>query len=409
MRRLPTAFAATAALTLGALAAGNGAQAGAAPPTPERRAAALVAQMTLDEKISQVHTTGTGAGGVSRFVPGIPRLGIPDFLISNGPAGVGTGAVPQQPNATALPAPVALAAGFDPELARRYGEVEGRETGDVGHSLIEAPDVNMVRVYRNGRAFENYGEDPYLAGRLAVADIRGIQSQGVLAEVKHYTANDQETNRRTIDEEIDDRTLHEIHLPAFEAAVKEGHVASVMCAYPSVNGAFMCENEHLLAGVLRGQWGFGGFVQSDASATHTAVGSAKAYQDLELRDNGPYDQELKQAVLDGTVSMDQLDTMIERRLSVEIRAGLFDHPRTVTPIDAAAAWSGGAVGRRADRRAAQERRRGPAARRAPPALDRGRRPVRPGRAPGRRRQRPRQPALHRQPRRRHHQASPARA
>jgi beta-glucosidase len=342
MRRLPTAFAATAALTLGALAAGNGAQAGAAPPTPERRAAALVAQMTLDEKISQVHTTGTGAGGVSRFVPGIPRLGIPDFLISNGPAGVGTGAVPQQPNATALPAPVALAAGFDPELARRYGEVEGRETGDVGHSLIEAPDVNMVRVYRNGRAFENYGEDPYLAGRLAVADIRGIQSQGVLAEVKHYTANDQETNRRTIDEEIDDRTLHEIHLPAFEAAVKEGHVASVMCAYPSVNGAFMCENEHLLAGVLRGQWGFGGFVQSDASATHTAVGSARAGQDLELRDNGPYDQELKQAVLDGTVSMGRLDTMIERRLAVEIRAGLFDHPRTVTPIDAAA---GGAVAR----------------------------------------------------------------
>jgi beta-glucosidase len=343
MRRLPpAAFVATAALTLGALAAGNGARAGATPPTPERRAAALVARMTLDEKISQVHTTGTGAGGVARFVPGIPRLGIPDFLISNGPAGVGTGAVPQQPNATALPAPVALAAGFDPGLARRYGVVEGRETGDVGHSLIEAPDVNMVRVYRNGRAFENYGEDPYLAGRLAAANIQGIQSQGVLAEVKHYTANDQETDRRTIDEEIDDRTLHEIHLPAFEAAVKEGHVASVMCAYPSVNGAFMCENEHLLAGVLRGQWGFDGFVQSDASATHTAIGSARAGQDLELRDNGPYDQELKQAVLDGTVSMAQLDTMIERRLAVEIRAGLFDHPRTVTPIDAAA---GGAVAR----------------------------------------------------------------
>jgi beta-glucosidase len=345
MRRLPTALVAAAALTLGSLTAGYGlpaARAGTAQQSPEQRAADLVAQMTLDEKISQVHTTGGGAGGISRLVPGIPRLGIPDFLISNGPAGVGTGAVPQQPSATALPAPVALAAGFDPDLARRYGVVEGRETGNVGHSLLEAPDVNMVRVYRNGRAFENYGEDPYLAGRLAVADIDGIQSQGVLAEVKHYTANDQETNRKTIEEEIDDRTLHEIHLPAFEAAVKQGHVASVMCAYPAVNGAFMCENEHLLTDVLRDQWGFDGFVQSDASATHTAVGSAKAGQDLELRDNGPYDGELKQAVLDGKVSTEQLDTMIVRRLSIEIRAGLFDHPRTVTPIDAAA---GGAVAR----------------------------------------------------------------
>jgi beta-glucosidase len=310
--------------------------------SPEQRAAALVAQMTLDEKISQLHTTGTGAGGISRLVPGIPRLGIPDFRITNGPAGVGTGSVPQQPNATALPAPVALAATFDTELARRYGVVEGRETGNVGHSLIEAPDVNMVRVYQNGRAFENYGEDPYLAGQLAAANIQGIQGQGVLAEVKHYTANDQETNRKTINEVIDDRTLHEIHLPAFEAAVRQGHVGTVMCAYPAVNGEFMCENPGLLTGVLRNQWGFRGFIQSDASATHTAVGSVRAGQDLELRDHGPYDEELKQAVLDGAVSTAELDAMIVRRLAVEIRAGLFDHPRTITPIDAAA---GGATAR----------------------------------------------------------------
>jgi beta-glucosidase len=339
MRRLPTALVAVAALSIAPL---GSAQARTTYESPEQRAAELVAQMTLDEKISQVHTTGTGAGGISRLVPGIPRLGIPDFLITNGPAGVGTGAVSKQPNATALPAPVALAASFDTDLAHEYGVVEGRETGDVGHSLIEAPDVNMVRVYRNGRAFENYGEDPYLAGQLAVADIKGIQSQGVLAEVKHYTANDQETNRKSIDEEIDDRTLHEIHLPAFEAAVTQGHVASVMCAYPSVNGRFMCENDHLLKDVLRGQWGFKGFVQSDASATHSAVGSAAAGQDLELRDNGPYDEALKQAVLDGQVSMAQLDTMVTRRLTIEIDAGLFDHPRTVTPIDAAA---GGKVAR----------------------------------------------------------------
>jgi beta-glucosidase len=312
-------------------------------PSPEQRAARLVAQMTLDEKISQTHTTLRGAGGIARFVPGIPRLGIPDFLITNGPAGVGTGAVPDQPNATALPAPVALAASFDTGLARDCGVVEGRETANVGHSLIEAPDVNMVRVYQNGRAFENYGEDPYLAGQLAVANIDGIQSQGVLAEVKHYAANDQETDRKTIHELVDDRTLHELHLPAFEDAVKRGHVGSVMCAYPYVNDAFVCENRHLLTDVLRNQWGFTGFVQSDASATHTAVGSAAAGQDLELRDNGPYDEELRQAVVDGQVSMATLDAMIVRRLATEIRAGLFEHPRTITPIDAAA---GGKVARR---------------------------------------------------------------
>jgi beta-glucosidase len=322
--------------------------AGAAPgrasprPTPEQRAAALVAQMTLDEKISQMHTTERGAGGIARLVPGIPRLGIPDLRISNGPAGVGTGSVPTQPNATALPAPVALAATFDTGLAHRYGVVEGTETLNVGHNLLEAPDVNIVRVPQGGRAFENYGEDPHLAGRLAVANIRGIQRPGLMAEVKHYAANDQETGRRTINELIDERTLHEIHLPAFEDSVKRGGVATVMCAYPAINGAYGCENPYLLTDVLREQWGFRGFVQSDAGATHTAVGSAQAGQDLELRDDGPYDQELKQAVLDGRVSMQTLDTMIVRRLATEIRFGLFDHPATITPIDAAA---GGAVAR----------------------------------------------------------------
>ncbi len=198
------------------------------PPTPEQQAAALVAQMTLDEKISQMHTTGKGAGGIARLVPGIPRLGIPDLRISNGPAGVGTGSVPDQPSATALPAPVALAATFDTDLAHSYGLVEGTETLDVGHNLLEAPDVNIVLVPQGGRAFENYGEDPYLAGQLAVANITGIQRPGLMAEVKHYAANDQETNRKTVNEIIDDRTLHEIHLPAFEDAVKQADVATVM-------------------------------------------------------------------------------------------------------------------------------------------------------------------------------------
>src|SRR2546423_12496756 len=133
------------------------------PPTPEQRAAALVAQMTLDEKISQMHTTGKGAGGIARLVPGIPRLGIPDLRISNGPAGVGTGSVPDQPSATALPAPVAVAATFDTDLARQDGVVEGTESLDVGHNLLEAPDVNIARGPQGGRAVGNYREGPFLA------------------------------------------------------------------------------------------------------------------------------------------------------------------------------------------------------------------------------------------------------
>ncbi|GIH14359.1 beta-glucosidase [Rugosimonospora africana] len=312
--------------------------------SPQLRARQLVARMTLDEKLSQVSTSaaGRGGGGIARLVPGIPRLGVPDFRIANGPAGLGSGTTPKQASATALPAPVALAASFDPDLAGRYGTVEGRETANSGYSLLEAPSVNIVRVPGSGRAFENYGEDPYLAGQLAVANIHAIQSQGVLAEVKHFVANDQETDRLTINEKVDDRTLHEIYLPPFEAAVKQGDVAAVMCAYPSVNDEFMCQNAPLLNRVLRGQWGFGGFVQSDAGATHSAVGSVQAGQDLELAAAGPYHRDLRQAVLDGKVSESSLSTLIERRMATEIRFGLFDHPVRPGPIDAAA---GGRVAR----------------------------------------------------------------
>ena len=302
--------------------------------TPMQRATQLVAQMTLDEKLDQMHTTADAP--TFRLVPGIPRLGVPDFKITNGPAGVGTGTTATQPKATALPAPVSLAASFDRGLAYQYGVVEGKETADVGHSLIEAPDVNIIRVPQGGRDFENYSEDPYLSAQFAAANVQGIQSQGVLSEVKHYDANNQEIDRKTINEVISDRTLHEIYEPAFEAAVKQGDVAAVMCAYPAVNGQFMCENKHLLTDMLRNQWGFQGFVQSDFTATHTAVGSADAGMSLELRAGGPYDDELRQAVLAGQVSVQRLDYLLELRLAQEIRFGLFDHPLTTTPIDAAA-------------------------------------------------------------------------
>jgi beta-glucosidase len=187
----------------------------------------------------------------------------------------------------------------------------------------------------SGRTFEGYGEDPYLAGQLSVGNIQGIQSQGVIAEVKHYAANNQETNRGTINETIDDRTLHEIYLPQFEASVKQGGAGTVMCAYNRVNGPYNCENDQLLGDVLRGQWGFDGFVQSDFGATHSTVPSAQAGMDLEMPTGIYYDSAMKQAVQSGQISPQTIDTMLVRRFATMIRLGLFDHPVGKSPIPVA--------------------------------------------------------------------------
>ncbi len=298
--------------------------------SPAERAAEVVAQMTLDEKITELH--GIQNAEHRRFVPGIDRLGIPPLVITNGPAGAGPGDDPNQPPATALPAPISLAASFDPDLAEQYGVITGAETRDLGESLLEGPDVNIARVPVNGRTFEGYGEDPYLASQIGVGNIDGIQSQGIIAEVKHYAANNQENNRFAVNEVVDDRTLHEIYLPHFEAAVKDAHAGTVMCAYPKVNGTFACENDPLLTTVLRAQWGFDGFVQSDFGAAHSTVASAEAGMDLEMPTGVFYADAMKQAVLSGQVSMQTVDTLLIRRFTVMIKFGLFDRALTKSPI-----------------------------------------------------------------------------
>jgi beta-glucosidase len=323
-------LAALSVLVASLAAAPDVGAAGTRAQTPEQRAAQLVSQLTLDEKITQLH--GIQDADHQRYVPGVPRLGIPPLRITNGPAGVGPSDDRQQKPATALPAPIGLAATFDTRLAGVYGTVEGSETRDLAHSLLEAPDINMTRVPQNGRTFETYGEDPYLAGRLSAANIRGIQEQGIIAEVKHYAANNQETNRFNVDEKIDERTLHEIYLPAFEASVKAGHVGTVMCAYPKVNSTFACENPYLLDTVLRGQWGFDGFVQSDFGATHSTVASAVAGEDLEMPTGKYFDTAMRQAVDSGQIKESVIDQMIIRRYAVMIRFGLFDRPLTPSPI-----------------------------------------------------------------------------
>jgi beta-glucosidase len=300
---------------------------------PDRRAAELIAAMTLDEKISQLHLQPDAEH--QRYVPAIPRLGVPGFRIANGPAGMGPADDKPQKPATALPATMALASTFDTGLARRYGRLIGSETRALAHNVSEAPDINIARVPRNGRTFEGMGEDPFLAGALAAADIRGIQENGTIAEVKHYAANNQETNRHNVDEHIDERTLNEIYLPHFEQSVTEGRAGSVMCAFPKINGVFVCENPALLQDKLRGEWGFKGFVQSDWGAAHSTVGSANAGMNLEMIDGTWYGDKMKQAVLAGQVTERRVDELLLPRFRTMFAFGQFDHPPVLSPLPTA--------------------------------------------------------------------------
>lgn len=294
------------------------------------RARQIVAKMTLDEKITELH----GVHDATRFrmVPGVPRLGIPELHMTNGPAGVGPGGASPQPPATAMPAPIALAATWDPELARVYGKLEAQETRSLGSLLFESPDINIARVPQGGRVFESFGEDPFLTGRIAVATIEGIQSTNIMANVKHYLANNQEADRHAVNEEIGERALREIYMPAFEASIKEAHSASLMCAYPKVNGAFNCENDPLLNGVLKKEWGFDGFVLSDWGATHSTVPSALNGLDLEMPTGIYFDKELRKAVDAGEVPVSLIDEKLVRRFAKMIEFGDFGPQQKAVPI-----------------------------------------------------------------------------
>ncbi|HXF11852.1 MAG TPA: glycoside hydrolase family 3 C-terminal domain-containing protein [Terriglobales bacterium] len=294
------------------------------------RARQVVSRMTVDEKIDQLH--GIRDTTHYRYVPGLPSLGIPPLNVTNGPAGVGPGGAGPQKPATALPAPIALAASWDPKLAYAYGRVAGEETRSLGSNLLEAPDVNIARVPQGGRVFESYGEDPYLASRVAVGTIEGIQSNGVMANVKHYVANNQETHRGNIDEIIGERPLHEIYMPAFEAAIKETHVASLMCAYPRVNGSYNCENALLLNGVIRKEWGFKGFITSDFGAVHSTVPSAEAGLDLELPTGKYFGDAMRKAVESGKMPVSVIDQMLVRRFAVMMEFGWFSPQLRHAPI-----------------------------------------------------------------------------
>ena len=330
--------------------------------SPDRRASLLLAAMTPAEKFQQL----VGAPGVvveiptcygARHVPGIARLGIPTFRITNGPVGVGQSdcvptTTPNLPRAammstasakaTALPSAMAVAASFDPDVAAQFGDVIGVETRNHGLHVLEGPGVNLARVPQGGRNFEYFGEDPFLTGTMAVAEIRAMQKHGVIAMAKHFIANDHETNRTTENAIVADRALHELYLLPFEMAVRDGKVASVMCSYNRVNGAYMCENPALLTDVLRKQWGFDGYVQSDFFATHSTAPSLLAGMDHEMPGValGPlqpwFSAARLQAALDKhEITQAAIDTALARRYRQMFRLGIFDRPVATTPVDVA--------------------------------------------------------------------------
>ena len=292
--------------------------------TPTQRTDALLAAMTLTEKLQMLHG-GANCGHVG-CVDGNTRLGIPPIHLQDGPVGVGNGLT----GVTQLPAPVAGAATWDTDLMRKYGEVIGSEHWGKDVNVSLAPTINIVRDPRWGRAFESFSEDPYLAGKIGAADILGIQSQGPMAQVKHYVAYNQETNRfNTADNVIvSDRALHEIYLPAFERAVKEGQVASAMCSYNLIGGVQACENGPLQIGILKGEIGFTGFITADWGATHSTVGSANGGLDIEMPDSKYFGSALTTAVNNGQVSTATINDKVRRILFSMFRTGQFDKART---------------------------------------------------------------------------------
>ena len=297
---------------------------------PVARATRIAGQMTLAEKIASLH--GIQDPTHYRVVPGIPRLGIPDLNITNGPAGATNGGPGHQGPATALPAPIALAATWDVDLTRLYGSIVGLEAYDLANGFLEGPDINIARVPQNGRTFEAYGEDPYLVGQMAANFIQGAQAEGVIAEAKHYAGNNQELNRTTIDDQIDERTLREIYLPAFEASVIQGGAGAVMCAYNKVNGGYSCENDLLMNQILKGEWGFSGFITSDFGAVHSTVPSANSGLDVEMPTGIYFTDGLQSAVQSGDVPIATVDDKLIRRFSTMMSFGIFDNPPVNQPV-----------------------------------------------------------------------------
>lgn len=304
----------------------------------EKQISDYVSQMTLDEKIAVIHAQ-------SKFSsPGVPRLGIPELWTMDGPHGVRpevlwdewTSALWTSDSCTAYPVLTCLAASWDKEMAALYGQSVGEEARYRKKNVLLGPGLNICRTPLCGRNFEYMGEDPYLAGKMSVPYIKGIQNNKVAACVKHYALNNQEFKRHRVNVNIDERTLHEIYLPAFKMAVQEGGVWSVMSSYNLFQGVWVSHNKYLLTDILKKDWGFDGAVISDWGAVHETVGAARAGMDLEfgtktdgvsVNVSNAYDQyylasPYKKMIQNGELPIEDLDDKVRRVLRLNLRTQL---------------------------------------------------------------------------------------
>jgi beta-glucosidase len=339
----------------------------------EKRVADLLARMTLEEKATML----SGSGWMESAP--IPRLGIPAIKMADGPLGVrswaGSSAItnaagnPVKVLTTSFPSGVAMAATWDRDLVQREGQAIAQEVKALGRDMILGPTVNINRVPLWGRNFEGYGEDPYLTARLGVAYIKGVQSEGVIPSLKHFAANNEEFERHRIDAHVDERTLHEIYLPAFKAGVQEAGVWTVMSAYNKLNGVYCAENSDLLTGILQKEFGFKGFVVSDWGSTYSTAPTVNAGMDMEMPGGPPMQAWLATGqtqaagngagwltadkvlaeVKAGTITESTLDNNVTRILGVIFQSGLFDHPHpgggeVDTPAQQAVALQGATEG-----------------------------------------------------------------
>ncbi len=288
----------------------------------EDRVESMLSSMTLSEKLEYI-------GGVESFyIRSVPRLELPKIKMSDGPVGVRTWG-----QTTAYPTGILDAATWDTDLIEQLGEHLGMDARARGVHILLAPGVNIYRAPMCGRNFEYFGEDPYLAAQMATAYVKGVQSQRVVATVKHYAGNNQEWDRYNVSSDIDERTLQEIYLPAFKAAVKEGGAGAVMNSYNLINGVHATQNEHLNNEILKGAWGFDGILMSDWGSTHDGIAAAKGGLDLEMP-SAQYmtPTTLQNGLNDGSITEEMIDDKVRRILRIIFRFGFYDQNQTDSSI-----------------------------------------------------------------------------
>ncbi|WP_339217410.1 glycoside hydrolase family 3 C-terminal domain-containing protein [Ornithinibacillus sp. FSL M8-0202] len=301
--------------------------------TANERTALLLEHMTLEQKVQFI--TGNLNNYYGFYNEEMQELGIPALKMADGPAGVRI-ANPdiQDKKSTALPAPIALAATWDINAAKEYGELLGNEAFNTTHNILLGPGLDIARFPWGERNFESLGEDPLLQSKLAIPYVNGVQSYPVMATAKHWLLNNQETERFTINSIASERTLHEVYARPFAEVIEHADLSSVMCSFNQVNGVNACESEAVLTTLLKDQLNFNGFVMSDYGANHTTVESANAGLDLETpgEPNGYWGSQLITAVEEGKVSEARIDDMATRILTEMFSKGLFDQPAGNNPL-----------------------------------------------------------------------------